>query len=196
MASILVWAQDWHSPFYISSRVGKDGKLFSMVKLRSMIANADASGVDSTGEYDTRITPIGKVIRRYKLDEITQMWNVLLGDMSIVGPRPLVENQFNMIPDNYKKKIIMLKPGITGIGSLVFRNEEKYLRSDVNDSNDFYKNEIVPFKASLECWYHDNSSIFVDTLVVIITAIMVVKPNLNLHNHCFSGLPKHDLFNL
>ena len=116
--------------------------------------------------------------------------------MSIVGPRPLVENQFNMIPDNYKKKIIMLKPGITGIGSLVFRNEEKYLRSDVNDSNDFYKNEIVPFKASLECWYHDNSSIFVDTLVVIITAIMVVKPNLNLHNHCFSGLPKHDIFNL
>ena len=89
----------------------------------------------------------------------------------------------------------MLKPGITGIGSIVFRDEEKYLQSDLNDSNNFYKSEIVPFKASLECWYHDNSSIFVDTLLVIITIIMVFIPNMNLHNHCFYGLPKHRLFN-
>ena len=154
------------------------------------------SGDLITKSKDSRITNFGKILRKTKIDEIPQLYNVFKGQMSIVGPRPLVENQFNMIPDHYKKKIIMLKPGITGIGSLVFRNEEKYLHSDVNDSNDFYKNEIVPFKASLECWYHDNSSIFVDILVVIITAIMVVKPNLNLHNHYFSGLPKHDLFNL
>ena len=183
--------------FYKQSRIGQYGEQFGIYKFVTMIKDSPNLGAgDITLKEDSRVLPFGKILRKLKLNEFPQFLNVLLGDMSIVGPRPLVENQFNMIPDNYKKKIIMLKPGITGIGSLVFRNEEKYLHSDVNDSNDFYKNEIVPFKASLECWYHDNSSIFVDTLVVIITAIMVIKPNLNLHNHCFSGLPKHDLFNL
>ena len=183
--------------FYKQSRIGINGKTFGLLKFVTMVKDSPNLGAgDITLKDDPRVLPFGKILRKTKINEFPQFINVLLGDMSIVGPRPLVENQFNMIPDNYKKKIIMLKPGITGIGSLVFRNEEKYLHSDVNDSNDFYKNEIVPFKASLECWYHDNSSIFVDTLVVIITAIMVVKPNLNLHNHCFSGLPKHDIFNL
>jgi len=183
--------------FYIQQRIGVDGKPFGLFKFVTMVKNSPNLGAcDITIQDDPRVLPFGRILRKTKLNEFPQFINVLLGYMSIVGPRPLVENQFNMIPDNYKKKIIMLKPGITGIGSIVFRNEEKYLHSDVNDSNDFYKNEIVPFKASLECWYHDNSSIFVDTLIVIITAIMVVKPNLNLHNHCFSGLPKHDLFNL
>ena len=183
--------------FYKQSRIGQYGEQFGIYKFATMIKDSPNLGAgDITLKEDSRVLPFGKILRKLKLNEFPQFLNVLLGDMSIVGPRPLVENQFNMIPDNYKKKIIMLKPGITGIGSLVFRNEEKYLHSDVNDSNDFYKDEIVPFKASLECWYHDNSSIFVDILVVIITAITVVKPNLNLHNQYFSGLPKHDLFNL
>ena len=93
---------------------------------------------------------------------------------SLDHPRKLKQGDFIKIGFdssmlNYKKKIIMLKPGITGIGSLVFRNEEKYLHSDVNDSNDFYKDEIVPFKASLECWYHDNSSIFVEVVFLKIS---------------------------
>ena len=94
--SILVFLNDLHTPYYISSRVGKDGNLFSMVKMRSMIVNADSTGVDSTSDNDNRITPIGKFIRRYKVDEMTQMWNVLKGDMSLVGPRPNVKRETDL----------------------------------------------------------------------------------------------------
>ena len=86
----LVWRQDGHSPFYIAPRVGKGERIFRMVKLRSMVINADKSGVDSTSGNDSRITAVGHFIRRYKLDELTELWNVLLGDMSLVGPRPNV----------------------------------------------------------------------------------------------------------
>ena len=182
--------------FYKQSRIGLHGETFSLIKFVTMVKNSPNLGAgDITLKDDPRVLPIGKILRKTKINEFPQFINVLLGDMSIVGPRPLVINQFNMIPNNYKKIIIMLKPGITGIGSIVFRDEEKYLQSDLNDSNNFYKSEIVPFKASLECWYHDNSSIFVDILLVIITIIMVFIPNMNLHNHCFYGLPKHRLFN-
>ena len=87
---ILVFLQDFHSPFYIAPRVGKDGRIFRMVKLRSMVAGADKTGVDSTSADDFRITGIGHFIRKFKLDEFTQLWNVLKGDMSLVGPRPNV----------------------------------------------------------------------------------------------------------
>ena len=88
---LLVWIQDFKSPFYGAQRVGRDEKQFKMVKLRSMVINADSSGVDSTSSNDTRITPIGHIIRKFKLDEITQLWNVFKGDMSLVGPRPNVK---------------------------------------------------------------------------------------------------------
>jgi len=87
---IIIWLQDFRSPFYIAPRVGKNGKDFKMVKLRSMVVGADRTGVDSTSNKDPRITAIGKFIRAYKLDELSQLWNVLIGDMSLVGPRPNV----------------------------------------------------------------------------------------------------------
>jgi len=93
----LVYRQDKHSPFYVAPRVGKNGVMFKMLKLRSMSVNADKSGVDSTSVDDIRITPIGHKIRRYKLDEFTQLWNVLIGDMSLVGPRPNVLSDTNLL---------------------------------------------------------------------------------------------------
>jgi lipopolysaccharide/colanic/teichoic acid biosynthesis glycosyltransferase len=92
----LIWKQDHHSPFYVASRVGKNGKIFKMVKLRSMIVDADKTGVDSTSADDVRITSIGRFIRRFKLDEFTQLWNVLKGDMSLVGPRPNVKRETDL----------------------------------------------------------------------------------------------------
>src|SRR5687767_5812356 len=92
----LVWRQDGASPFYIAPRVGRDGELFKMVKLRSMVVNADRTGVDSTSGSDPRVTPIGQFVRRYKLDELTQLWNVLIGDMSLVGPRPNVKRETDL----------------------------------------------------------------------------------------------------
>jgi len=182
--------------FYTQQRIGVHGQPFGLFKFVTMVKNSPNLGArDITIQNDPRVLPFGKLLRKTKLNEFPQFINVLLGDMSIVGPRPLVINQFNMIPDNYKIIIILLKPGVTGIGSIVFRDEEKYLQSNENDSNEFYKNEIVPFKASLECWYHDKSSVLVDIILVMITAVMVIKPKMNLHNYFFSGLPKHDLFN-
>ena len=99
----LVWKQDKHSPFYVAERVGKDFKPFKMVKLRSMIKNADTSGVDSTSVNDMRITPIGQFIRRYKLDELTQLWNVILGDMCLVGPRPNVKRETDLYTPEERK---------------------------------------------------------------------------------------------
>jgi len=93
---IIVWMQDWHSPFYVASRVGEKETLFKMIKLRSMIVNADKSGVDSTSANDQRITNIGRFIRKFKLDELTQLWNVLIGDMSLVGPRPNVKRETDL----------------------------------------------------------------------------------------------------
>ena len=89
----LVWMQDYKSPFYIAPRIGKDEKEFNMVKLRSMIVNLDKFGPDSTSANDDRITPVGHFIRKFKLDELSQLWNVLIGDMSLVGPRPNVKNR-------------------------------------------------------------------------------------------------------
>ena len=93
---IAVWLQDFHSPFYIPLRVGKDGKLYRMVKLRSMVIKADKTGVDSTSAKDPRITPLGHFIRKYKLDELPELWNVLWGSMSLVGPRPNVKRETDL----------------------------------------------------------------------------------------------------
>jgi lipopolysaccharide/colanic/teichoic acid biosynthesis glycosyltransferase len=123
----LVWKQDRHSPFYVAPRVGRGEKPFKMVKLRSMIINADKSGVDSTGSNDRRITPVGHFIRRYKLDELTQLWNVLKGDMSLVGPRPNVKRETDLYTLE-EKKLLSVKPGITDFASIVFSDEGDILK--------------------------------------------------------------------
>ena len=114
----LVWINDFGNPFYTAVRVGKDEKTFKMFKLRSMIVNADKTGVDSTSNNDMRITRIGKFIRKFKMDELSQLINVLLGDMSFVGPRPALFNQFDLINLRTKKKIHLLIPGITGLAQI------------------------------------------------------------------------------
>ena len=113
----VIWRQDHHSPFYIAPRVGKNGKLFNMVKLRSMIVGADKTGVASTSSEDQRITGVGRTIRRYKLDELSQLWNVLLGQMSFVGPRPQVQKDVNLYT-NEERSLLNVKPGITDFSSI------------------------------------------------------------------------------
>ena len=116
-------------PFYIADRVGKDHNLFSMVKLRSMVINADSSGVDSTSSEDLRITPVGAFIRRYKLDELTQLWNVLCGSMSLVGPRPNVLRETELYSEE-EKKLLEVRPGITDFSSIIFSDEGEILANE------------------------------------------------------------------
>ncbi len=170
-----VWWQDKCSPLYIAKRVGKDGKLFDMVKLRSMVKNADKSGVDSTGVNDTRITPVGHFIRRYKLDELSQLWNVLVGDMSLVGPRPNVKRETDLYTQT-EKKLLDVKPGITDFSSIVFSDEGDILKNQ-KDPDIAYNQLIRPGKSKLSLFYIDHSSIILDIKLCYLTAVAIFSRN-------------------
>ena len=169
----LVWIQDWHSPFYVANRVGKNEKLFQMVKLRSMIVNADKSGVDSTGNNDNRITAVGRFIRKCKLDEISQLWNVLLGDMSLVGPRPNVKRETDLYSSE-EKKLLTVKPGITDFSSIVFSDEGDILEG--KDDPDLAYNQLIrPWKSRLGLFYIENRSFMLDIQLIFITIIAILS---------------------
>jgi lipopolysaccharide/colanic/teichoic acid biosynthesis glycosyltransferase len=169
----LVWRQDKHSPFYVAERVGKNFKPFKMVKLRSMIKNADTSGVDSTSVNDMRITPIGQFIRKYKLDELTQLWNVLLGDMSLVGPRPNVKRETDLYTHE-ERRLLSIKPGITDFASIVFSDEGEIL-SDQKDPDVAYNQLIRPGKSRLGLFYLEVASLRTDIALLFLTVIAVLS---------------------
>jgi lipopolysaccharide/colanic/teichoic acid biosynthesis glycosyltransferase len=167
--TFLIWFYDKKNPFYIAQRVGKNEKVFNMVKLRSMAIGSDKNGVDSTSADDNRITPIGKLVRSYKLDEISQLWNVLLGDMSLVGPRPNVKTETD-IYTSIEKKILLAKPGITDLASIVFSDEGSILKGE-SDPNIAYNQLIRPWKSRLALVYIENSSITLDIGIIFYTVI-------------------------
>jgi lipopolysaccharide/colanic/teichoic acid biosynthesis glycosyltransferase len=151
--SILIWAQDYHSPFYIANRMGRGERPFRMVKFRSMVIRADATGVDSTAGDDPRITSLGKFIRRFKLDEIPQLWNVLKGEMSLVGPRPNVERE-TVLYTRDEKRLLSVRPGITDLASIVFADEGDILEGSA-DPDLKYNQVIRPWKSRLGLLYVD-----------------------------------------
>lgn len=168
-----VWVQDWRTPFYIAQRVGKGEKLFKMVKLRSMILNAYKSGVDSTSSTDSRITGVGRFIRRYKIDELSQIWNVLIGDMSLVGPRPNLKRETDLYTAE-EKKLLLVKPGITDFSSIVFSDEGEILK-DQPDPDIAYNQLIRPWKSKLGIFYVENKSLFIDIKLIYLTIISILS---------------------
>lgn len=165
----LVWNQDRHSPLYIAPRTGLGGRPFRMVKLRSMLKGAAAMGADSTSSNDWRITPVGRFIRRYKLDELSQLWNVLIGEMSLVGPRPNVANE----TDRYsaeERGLLDVRPGITDFSSIVFSDEAEILRDSSNADLD-YNRLIRPWKSRLGLFYVANRSFWIDLQLIWLTAL-------------------------
>jgi lipopolysaccharide/colanic/teichoic acid biosynthesis glycosyltransferase len=169
----LVWIQDWHSPFYIAPRVGKGEKPFKMLKLRSMIVNADKSGVDSTSSNDKRITGVGRFIRKYKLDELSQLWNVLIGDMSLVGPRPNVKRETDLYTIE-EKKLLTVRPGITDFSSIVFSDEGDILK-DQSDPDIAYNQLIRPGKSMLGILYIEKRNFLIDINLVYLTVIAIIS---------------------
>jgi lipopolysaccharide/colanic/teichoic acid biosynthesis glycosyltransferase len=169
----LVWIQDWHSPFYIAARVGKGEMPFNMVKLRSMIINADKSGVDSTSSNDRRITGVGRFIRKYKMDELSQLWNVLIGDMSLVGPRPNVKRETDLYTIE-EKKLLTVRPGITDFSSIVFSDEGDILK-DQSDPDIAYNQLIRPGKSMLGIFYIENRTFIIDIKLIYLTVIAIMS---------------------
>ncbi|MSR88630.1 MAG: sugar transferase [Candidatus Margulisbacteria bacterium] len=171
VVTFLVWIQDYHSPFYIPPRVGQNNTTFYMVKLRSMVMNADKSGVDSTSSNDQRITAVGRFIRKCKLDEITQLWNVLLGDMSLVGPRPNVKRETDLYT-SVEQKLLTVKPGITDFSSIVFSDEGEILKDHL-DPDIGYNQLIRPWKSALGIFYIEHQNFILDVQLIFLTVIAI-----------------------
>lgn len=166
--SIAIWLQDYHSPFYIAPRMGRGEKPFRMVKFRSMVIRADKTGVDSTAGDDPRITALGRFIRRFKLDEIPQLWNVLWGQMSLVGPRPNVERE-TVLYTSEEKRLLSVRPGITDLASIVFADEGEILQGSA-DPDLRYNQVIRPWKSRLGLLYVDApSNVLRDLKVILLT---------------------------
>ena len=165
----LIYRQDKHSPLYIAPRVGKNDKMFNIIKLRSMSIDADKNGVNSTSSNDTRITPVGYKIRKYKLDEFTQLWNVLIGDMSLVGPRPIVLADANLYT-SVERNLLTVRPGITDFSSIVFSDEGKILENK-KDPDLAYNQLIRPWKSRLGLIYIEKRTFVLDLQLIYYTVI-------------------------
>tara|TARA_B100001029_G_C15034571_1_gene439261 strand:- start:898 stop:1629 length:732 start_codon:yes stop_codon:yes gene_type:complete len=178
----LVWEKDKSNPFYIAKRVGINGNIFNMIKIRTMIVNADLSGVDSTSDNDPRITRIGSLIRRYKIDELPQLLNILIGDMSFVGPRPSVKRDTDLYT-KLELKLLSIKPGLTDFASIVFSDESKIL-ADSNDPDLSYHQLIRPDKSRLGLFYVENNNIFMDIQIILITIFSLISRRRSLRLSC------------
>jgi lipopolysaccharide/colanic/teichoic acid biosynthesis glycosyltransferase len=173
VVGLAIFLQDYHSPFYIAPRMGRGERIFRMVKFRSMVVRADATGVDSTAGDDPRITSIGRFVRRFKLDEIPQLWNVLKGEMSLVGPRPNVERETRLYTID-EKRLLSVRPGITDLASIVFADEGEILHG--SDDPDLRYNQIIrPWKSRLALLYVDSDrDVLTDLSVIRLTLLSAV----------------------
>jgi lipopolysaccharide/colanic/teichoic acid biosynthesis glycosyltransferase len=177
--------------FYFQQRVGYKNKLFNIWKFATMLKNSPNIGTgEITLRNDPRVTSFGKLLRITKINELPQIINVFKGDMSIVGPRPLMEVSVQLYPEDIRNKIYNCKPGMTGIGSLIFRDEEKLI-SDAVDPKAMYAT-IYPFKGALEMWYHQRASLYTDFMIIFLTAWSILFPKNQLVNKVFKDLPQRN----
>jgi lipopolysaccharide/colanic/teichoic acid biosynthesis glycosyltransferase len=180
--------------FYKQERIGFKNTKFHILKFATMLKDSpNMKGGVLTTKKDPRITPMGSFLRKSKINELPQLFNIFLGDMSFVGPRPLMEISFNTYSTMIQKIIYNAKPGLTGIGSIVFRDEEELITESKirgEDIWDFYSNTIYPFKGDLEVWYLQNQSLIVDFKIILITAWVIVNSNSNIVYDIFKSLPK------
>ncbi len=178
-----------HEVIYTQYRIGYRNRPFRIFKFTSMRKGSDELG-SVTFQGDPRVLPIGRVLRATKINELPQLINVLLGDMSIVGPRPLVDEGFRMYPEDVQEQIYAhTKPGITGLASVIFRNEEALLSDSQNDVYRTYREDIMPLKGSLELWYGERKNIGLDLRIILITAARVIFPQSRLHRTLLPELP-------
>ncbi len=170
---LLIWLQDFCSPFYVAPRMRRPGEKFKMYKLRSMVTNADKLGGTSTAGTDKRITWVGRFIRKCKLDEVSQLWNVLIGDMSLVGPRPQAERDAGLYTDE-ENHLFDVRPGITDFSSIVFSDEGEILAGSENP--DLRYNQVIrPWKSRLGLFYVKHQSMSVDFGLILLTLTAIIS---------------------
>jgi lipopolysaccharide/colanic/teichoic acid biosynthesis glycosyltransferase len=180
--------------FYRQRRIGFKNQYFDILKFATMLKNSPNMGTGSiTLRNDPRLLPMGKFLRKTKINELPQIINVLIGNMSWVGPRPLVDRTFNAYPNDIRNKVYLSKPGITGIGSVIFRDEEELISNAKLPPHEFYEQTIAPYKGELEIWYNRHKNFWVDFLILFLTAWVVIFPKSRLMYKVFRDLPKRNL---
>lgn len=179
--------------WYKQERLGYKNKPFFIWKFATMLKDsANMSGGYITVKKDPRLTPMGDFLRKSKINELPQLFNIFFGHMSVVGPRPVMEVSFEAYPDNVKETIYDVKPGLTGVGSIIFRDEEELITNVKNKGGDivsFYKNEIYPHKGKLELWYQNNKSLFLDFKIILVTAWVIFNSKSRVYEKLFKDLP-------
>lgn len=177
--------------FYLQERVGYKTKSFMIYKFATMVKNSPNIGTgDVTLRNDPRVTKAGKFLRESKLNELPQLFNIFMGDISVIGPRPLMRAGFNRYSLSFQNSVYNVKPGLTGIGSIVFRDEEIILTESELAPHECYKEIILPYKGELEIWYQTNCSLFLDLQLIFMTAWVILVPNSKLYEKWFKDLPK------
>jgi len=168
LLSLAIWLQDQRDPFYVSARIGRGGRGFRFVKLRTMIPNASATRVDTTVANDPRLLPVGRLIRALKFDELPQFWHVLGGTMSLVGPRPNVEREVRLYTTE-EQRMLTVRPGITDYASIVFSDLATVL-AGFPDANIAYNQLVRPWKSALALHYVAHRTLTRDLVILACTA--------------------------
>lgn len=176
--------------FFRQQRVGLHGRLFGLYKFATMLKDSPNMGTGTvTLKGDPRVLPFGKFLRKTKINELPQLINVLKGDMSIIGPRPQTKRCFDAFPSEAQREIVKVRPGLSGIGSIVFRDEEELMHASV-DPEKLYDSVIMPYKGELECWYVANCGLSTYFFCVIATTWVLIFPSSDIIRRMFPGLPK------
>ena len=177
--------------FYLQERVGLDGKLFSIWKFATMLENSpNMKNAYITTHDDPRVLPFGAFLRKSKINELPQLVNILKGDISIVGPRPQVKAHLDLYPVDKLDAILSIKPGLTGIASLFFRDEETMISNSTMEPKEFYKAYIAPYKAELELWYKVNQNMYTYFMLIALTAWSIFFSDSKLYRKVFKDLPE------
>ena len=186
---ILLLLTGEHEVFYLQNRIGFKNRTFKIWKHATMLKNSENMGTGSlTVRNDPRVTKVGHFLRKTKINEVPQVINVLIGDMSVVGARPLMKVDFLKYHEQHQKIVYNTRPGITGIGSIIFRDEEKWI-SSADDPHQFDKEHIAPYKGELEAWYQNNLTFLTDLKIVFCTAWVILFSESEMPYKIFKGLP-------
>lgn len=176
--------------FFLQERVGRNGEVFKLYKFVTMLKNSPNIGTGTvTMKDDPRVLPVGKFLRKTKINELPQLLNIFFGDMSVIGPRPLTAQTFGFYSDSTQDVIIQVRPGLSGVGSIIFRGEEDIMHG-ATAAVDFYDNVIAPYKGALEEWFVSNKGLYIYFMAIFITVWAVLFPKTKVVWTVFKGLPE------
>jgi lipopolysaccharide/colanic/teichoic acid biosynthesis glycosyltransferase len=178
-----------HYIFYKQIRIGCYGKEFNLLKFATMLKNSpNLPGGLFTSANDPRLMPLGNILRKTKINELPQLINIFIGQMSFVGYRPMVREHYNEYSESIKNILFNFKPGLTSIGSIVFRNEEEILQK-YNDKDYVHNKLILPYKGALECWYLEHCNLLNYFKIIFVTVIVILRPESVFWRKFFQNLP-------